>query len=105
VRFGRYRELGYFQIVATLIEVLVSARGRICLYLGAKLIFKLEEEGNTTLLLHLLQLYAETAIFGSASDLGCRLVVKTVQPTYLAKATSTSTSQSDQAMRYPVISD
>jgi hypothetical protein len=43
--------------------------------------FKLEEEGMSALLLHLLQVNAETAIFGSAFGLGCCLVVEIVQPT------------------------
>jgi hypothetical protein len=43
------------------------------------LIFKLEEEENTALLLHLPKLFAETAVFGSASGLGCRLVVASLQ--------------------------
>jgi hypothetical protein len=34
---------------------------------------------NTALLLHLPKLFAETADFGSASGLGCRLVVGFVQ--------------------------
>jgi hypothetical protein len=33
-------------------------------------IFKLEEEGMPALLLHLPKLFAETAVFGSASGLG-----------------------------------
>jgi hypothetical protein len=56
------------------------------------LIFKLEEEEKLALLLHLLKVFAETAIFGSTAGLGCRLVEATVQPTQLAKASSTSTS-------------
>jgi hypothetical protein len=67
-------------------------------------IFKLEEE-KLTLLLHLPKLFAETAVSGSAFGLGCRLVEATVQPTQLAKATSTSTSQTNQAIRLPVIPD
>jgi hypothetical protein len=43
------------------------------------LFFKLEEEVNATLLLHLPKLFAETTVFGSASGLGCRLVVAIVQ--------------------------
>jgi hypothetical protein len=39
------------------------------------LFFKLEEEGNTSLLLHLPKLLAETAVFGSASWMRCWLVV------------------------------
>jgi hypothetical protein len=54
------------------------------------LFFRLEEEGNTTLLLHLPNLFAETADFGSAVGLGCWLVVATVQATRLVKASSTS---------------
>jgi hypothetical protein len=41
--------------------------------------FKLEEEGNTALLLLLPKVCAETIIFGSASGLGCRLVVAIAQ--------------------------
>jgi hypothetical protein len=44
-------------------------------------IFKLEEEGTTALLLHLLKVFAEAAVLGSAIGLGCWLVVATVQPT------------------------
>jgi hypothetical protein len=44
-----------------------------------KIIFKLEEEENTALLLHLLSLMAETTVFGSASSLGCLLVEATPQ--------------------------
>jgi len=40
-----------------------------------KLFFKLEEEGNVTLLLHLLKLNTESTDFGSAVGLGCFLVV------------------------------
>jgi hypothetical protein len=47
----------------------------------AFLIFKLEEEVNTALLLHLPKVFAETTFFGSASGLGCCLVVATVQAT------------------------
>jgi hypothetical protein len=54
------------------------------------LIFKLEEEENTALLLHLPKLFAETTIFCSAAGLGCRLVVATAQATRLVKAFSTS---------------
>jgi hypothetical protein len=43
------------------------------------LFFKLEEEENAALLLHLPKLFAETAVFDSAVGLGCRLVVETVQ--------------------------
>jgi hypothetical protein len=38
-------------------------------------IFKLEEEESAALLLHLPKLFAETAVLGSASGFGCRLVV------------------------------
>jgi hypothetical protein len=43
--------------------------------------FKLEEEEGTALLLHLPLLIAETAVFSSASQMRCRLVVATVQAT------------------------
>jgi hypothetical protein len=43
------------------------------------LFFKLEEEENPALLLHLLQVFAETAFFGSGSGSGLVLVVATVQ--------------------------
>jgi len=49
------------------------------LLLTQKNIFKLEEEENTALLLHLPKLYAETADFGSAYGSGCRRVVATTQ--------------------------
>jgi hypothetical protein len=39
------------------------------------LIFKLEEEENPALLLHLLQVFVETAVFGFASGFCCSLVV------------------------------
>jgi hypothetical protein len=42
--------------------------------------FKLEEEGNTALLHHLLKLFAETTVFGFAVVFYCRLVVVIVQP-------------------------
>jgi hypothetical protein len=42
-------------------------------------IFKLEEEVNTALLLHLLKVFAENCFFGSASGLGCRVVVAIAQ--------------------------
>jgi hypothetical protein len=45
------------------------------------LFFKLEEEGMPTLLLQLPGLLTETAVFGSGSGLGCRLVVATAQAT------------------------
>jgi hypothetical protein len=51
-------------------------------------IFKLEEEGNVTLLLHLPKLFAETAVFSSAVGLGCRLVVETPQAEQTKKAAS-----------------
>jgi Ca2+/Na+ antiporter len=41
--------------------------------------FKLEEEEKSALLLHLRKLFAESAVSGSATVLGCRLVVATVQ--------------------------
>jgi hypothetical protein len=56
------------------------------------LIFKLEEEGNTALLHHLPVLLAETAFFGSASGLGCVLVVAIVQP---AKTENNASSLAD----------
>jgi hypothetical protein len=43
------------------------------------LFFKLEEEENPTLLLHLLKVKVETAVFGSASPMRCRLVVAFLQ--------------------------
>jgi hypothetical protein len=46
---------------------------------GQKNIFKLEEEGNQTLLLLLPKLFAETPVFCLAVVLGCGLVVATVQ--------------------------
>jgi hypothetical protein len=42
-------------------------------------IFKLEEEGNTALLLHLPKLFAESSVFWFATGLGCRLVVAIAQ--------------------------
>jgi hypothetical protein len=45
------------------------------------LIFKLEEEEASALLLHLLYLIVETSVFGSAFGFGCLLVVATVQAT------------------------
>jgi hypothetical protein len=63
---------------------------------GGVLFFKLEEEGRPALLLHLLKLFAETADFGSAFGLGCMLVVAIVQPTQLAKTSSTGASQTDE---------
>jgi hypothetical protein len=54
-----------------------------CLFINRSiLIFKLEEEENTALLLHLPALFAETADFGSVSGLGCWLVVATAQAVY-----------------------
>ncbi|NLF87652.1 hypothetical protein GX563_02390 [Candidatus Bathyarchaeota archaeon] len=47
-----------------------------CVALGQG--FGLEEE-KSALLLHLLKVLAEAAVFGSASGLGCGLVVVTVQ--------------------------
>jgi hypothetical protein len=41
-------------------------------------IFKLEE-ASVAPLLYLLKIFAETAVFGSAFDLGCRLVVGFLQ--------------------------
>jgi hypothetical protein len=43
------------------------------------LIFKLEEEGNTALLLLLPTLFAETTVLTLAFGLGCRLVVAIAQ--------------------------
>jgi hypothetical protein len=40
-----------------------------------KIIFKLEEEGNTSLLLLLPKLFAGDCVFGSAVGLCCRVVV------------------------------
>jgi hypothetical protein len=45
--------------------------------------FKLVEEGNTSLLLHLLKVFAETAVLDSAFGLGCRLVVAIAQAVHL----------------------
>ena len=42
-------------------------------------IFKLEEEEKLALLLHLLKVFAETAVSTSAPGLGCRLVVASPQ--------------------------
>jgi hypothetical protein len=42
-------------------------------------IFKLEEEKKLALLLHLLKVFAETAVSTSASGLGCWLVVASPQ--------------------------
>jgi hypothetical protein len=42
-------------------------------------IFKLEEEGNTALLLHLPASFAEGCVFVSAAFLGCCLVVASAQ--------------------------
>lgn len=52
----------------------VAITGRVRLFL----FFKLEEE-NTTLLLHLPKLVAESAVFELASGLGCILVVAIAQ--------------------------
>jgi hypothetical protein len=50
-------------------------------------IFKLEEEEKPALLLLLPKLFAETAVFGSAVGLGCRLVVGFPQAVqFLAKS-------------------
>jgi hypothetical protein len=49
------------------------------------LFFKLEEEENPALLLHLPKLVAETPVFGSASRMGCWLVVATVQAAVYGK--------------------
>jgi hypothetical protein len=48
-------------------------------------IFKLEEE-TPPLLLHLPKLFAETPFFGSASGLGCLLVVEPLQAAQTKKA-------------------
>jgi hypothetical protein len=42
-------------------------------------IFKLEEEEKLALLLHLLRVFAETAVLCSVPGLGCRLVVASPQ--------------------------
>jgi hypothetical protein len=47
--------------------------------LGQGLIFKLEEEGNLALLIHLLKVFAETAVLLAAVVLGCWLVEVTPQ--------------------------
>jgi len=47
----------------------------------SKVFFKLVEEENTALLLHLPQLFAEDCFSGSAVGLGCMLVVATPQAT------------------------
>jgi hypothetical protein len=44
-----------------------------------KINFKLEEEESPALLLLLPKLFVETAVFGSASGLGCVLVVASPQ--------------------------
>jgi hypothetical protein len=49
--------------------------GSIRFTVGQKIIFKLEEEGNAALLLHLPKVFAENCFFGSALGLGCGLVV------------------------------
>jgi hypothetical protein len=53
----------------------------VCLWFRwlAEIIFKLEEEGSVALLLHLPEFLLETAVFGLASGLGCRIVVAIVQ--------------------------
>jgi hypothetical protein len=43
------------------------------------LFFKLEEEEKSALLLHLPKLVVETVVFGSASGMGCLLVVASPQ--------------------------
>jgi hypothetical protein len=56
--------------------------------------FKLEEEENTTLLLHLPKLFAETTVFCSAFGLRCWLVVAFAQAVYLlVEAFSTSNTE------------
>jgi hypothetical protein len=54
------------------------------------LIFKLEEE-SPSLLLHLLKVFAESAVFGSAVGLGCLLVVGFAQATLVRTALFLST--------------
>jgi hypothetical protein len=49
------------------------------------LIFKLVEEENPALLLHLPKLFAETTDFGSVFSLGCCLVVAAVQAAVYGK--------------------
>jgi hypothetical protein len=49
------------------------------------LFFKLEEEENPALLLHLPKLVSETTDFGSPSRMGCWLVVATVQAAVIGK--------------------
>jgi hypothetical protein len=48
-------------------------------YGASSSLFNLEEEGNTALLHHLPKFYAEKAVSGSAPQMGCWLVVATVQ--------------------------
>jgi hypothetical protein len=48
-------------------------------YGASSSLFNLEEEGNAALLHHLPGLLVEKAVFGSATGLGCWLVVATVQ--------------------------
>jgi hypothetical protein len=55
---------------------LIDNVGSVCI-----IFFKLVEEETPTLLLLLPYLFAETAVFGSASGSGCYLVVATVQAT------------------------
>jgi hypothetical protein len=47
--------------------------------LSQVLIFKLEEEGMPTLLLHQRKLFAEITVFDSTVGLGCKLVVAYAQ--------------------------
>jgi hypothetical protein len=49
---------------------------------GSNFIFKLDEEENPALLLHLPKLFAETPIFGSAPGSNCRLVVGIAQGSF-----------------------
>jgi hypothetical protein len=44
-----------------------------------KIFFKLEEEENTALLLHLLKVFVKTTVLVSALGTDCRLVVAIVQ--------------------------
>jgi hypothetical protein len=50
-----------------------------CFNSRSKNIFKLVEEETLALLLHLLKVFAETAVLTLASVLGCRLVVESPQ--------------------------
>jgi hypothetical protein len=63
------------------------------------LFFKLEEEGNTPLLLHLPKLVAETAVFGSAAGLGCCLVVAIAQANNLVLGVSNLYCDKNQIRR------